>query len=408
MDGALPPFIGPPGRWSDTSERADGPESPIDEKWEGQCLEVSTPAMCALPVDESRAHPRQIQGISYSMELIPEWAPNVHPLVLHLPLALLPAAVIADLVSLLIRRWDWLRPAAVALYVVGGASAVLTYVTGTWAADSVSVSAEAQSVLTDHADLGWWTMTFFGIYALVRLGIDLWPTIRTRRLVQLPLFLVALGGLVLLYQTGDRGAEMVFRYGVGVQSVAAEEMDVQPGLTVGEEGWQWQPQSEQAWVEKMDWLEGRPESVQAQLDTLGSGQVSLALTPKAPILFVVPDTIGAVQVAAELNLDEFEGTVELVYNLRDDQAYDFLAASGTTVQQGRVTGGKVTVFDEASIDVRGWQMLRAVGEGTHFRGYLGEQLVTHPHEEEAAPGRVGLRLEGTGTLRIRSLRAQAL
>lgn len=342
------------------------------------------------------------------MELVPEWAPNVHPLVLHLPLALLPAAVAADLFSLLVRRWDWLRPAAVALYVVGGASAVLTYVTGTWAADTVSVPAEAQSVLTDHADLGWWTMWFFGVYALVRLGVALWPRTRGRRWVQLPLFLIAFAGLFLLYRAGDRGAEMVFRYGVGVEPVETEEPELEPGLIVGEDGWQWQPQSEQAWMEQMDWLVGQPEAVQAQLDTLGSGEVSLALTSEAPVLFVVPDTIGAVQVSAELNLEAFDGVVELVYNLQDEQAYDFLAVSRTSIQQGRVSNGEGTVLDEASVDVNGWQTVRAVGEGTHFRGYLGDELVTHPHEDEAPPGRVGLRLEGQGTVHVRSLRAQAL
>ena len=114
------------------------------------------------------------------MELLPEWAPNLHPMIVHFPIALILAAIGADLLSMVVRRWEWTRPATVALYLVGGASTVVTYVTGTWAAGSVTVTADAQSVLTEHANLGWWTMWFFGVYALVRLGARLWPRTRGR------------------------------------------------------------------------------------------------------------------------------------------------------------------------------------------------------------------------------------
>ena len=342
------------------------------------------------------------------MELIPEWAPNIHPMIVHFPIALLVGALGADLLSLVLRRWDWLRPATVALYVAGGASAVLTYFTGTWAADSVSVPAEAQSVLTEHADLAWWTMWFFGVYALVRLGAHAWSRTRDLQALQGLLLLVALGGSYLLYETGDHGAEMVYRYGVGVQQPEPKQTSVEQGLTVGSGGWQWQPQSDTAWTERMRWLEGGPSAVDARLDTLDDGRVALALTPRSPVTFVVPDTLGAAQVTAELNRDDFNGTVELLHHVRDTRNYDFLAVGGGTARQGRVADGARTVSDEAAIDGGGWQTFRAVGDGTHFRGYLGSELVTHPHGEAAAPGTVGLRLDGSGTVQLRRLTAEAL
>lgn len=92
------------------------------------------------------------------MELVSDWAPNIHPMIVHFPIALVFGAIGAGLLALIFRRWAWLRLATVALYVVGGASAVFTYFTGTWAADAVSVSAEAQPVLTEHSNLAWWMM----------------------------------------------------------------------------------------------------------------------------------------------------------------------------------------------------------------------------------------------------------
>lgn len=278
------------------------------------------------------------------MELLPQWAPNIHPLIVHFPIALLVVALGADVLALLVRRWGWLRPATVALYVVGGASAALTYLTGTWAADTVSLSAAAQSVLTEHANLGWWTMWFFGAYALVRLGVYLWPKTRGRIAVQGMLFLIALGGSYLLYETGDHGAEMVYRYRVGVQQPDSTAPSVEPGLTVGASGWQWQPQSDSAWTRQMQWLEGAPEDVQARLDTLADGRVTLALTPRAPVTFVVPDTLGAVQVTLAVNRDDFRGTISLLHHVAGPQSYDCLAVDGSILRQGRVTDGERSTF----------------------------------------------------------------
>lgn len=342
------------------------------------------------------------------MELLPEWAPNLHPLIVHFPIAFILGAIGADLLSLLIPRWDWLRSSTIVLYLIAGASAVVTYVTGTWAADTVSVSAEVQSLLTEHSDLGWWTMWVFGVYGLVRLGLHLWPGLRDHGGLHTFLFLIALGGGYLLYETGEHGAEMVYRYGVGVQGTDTTAVSAEPGLAIESGGWQWRPQSDTAWADRMTWWEGRPTDVQTALDTTGTGAVVLRIGPTAPVTFVVPDTLGAVQVTAELNLDDFEGTVSLLHHGQDGQNYDFLEVGDRTVRQGRVSGGERTVMDESTAALEGWQAIRAVGDGTHFRGYVGSELVTHPHGEAASPGPVGLRLEGEGFVLLRRFSAETL
>ncbi|MCS3936978.1 putative membrane protein [Salinibacter ruber] len=300
------------------------------------------------------------------MELIPDWAPNVHPLIVHFPIAFLVGAIGADLLSLTFRRWTWLRPATVALYIAGGTSAVLTYVTGTWAANSVTVAAEAQSVLTEHANLGWQVMWFFGAYALLRLGAHLWPRTRASRSTQGVLLVMALGGAVLLYETGEHGAEMVYRYGVGVRQAEEGETAGEPGLTVGETGWQWRPRLASAWTDRMRWLEGTPDTLEARLDTLDDGSVALALTPEAPGTFIVPDTLGAVQVTAKLDRSAFDGSVSLLHHVQDLRSYDFLQLSGAMLRQGRVQDGTTTVFAEAERIADRWEAIRVVGDGTHF------------------------------------------
>ena len=87
------------------------------------------------------------------MQLVPEWAPNIHPMFVHFPLALLFTAVLIDFFALLARPWKWLRTVAATLYTVGAISAIVTYFTGQQAADLVSPPPEAQPILTEHADL---------------------------------------------------------------------------------------------------------------------------------------------------------------------------------------------------------------------------------------------------------------
>lgn len=342
------------------------------------------------------------------MELIPEWAPNLHPMIVHFPIALLLGAIGMDVMALGLRRRDWLKPATVALYVAGGASVILTYFTGTWAADAMSVRAAAEATLSEHSNLGWWTMWFFGSYALVRLGAHLWPKTRGRASIHAVLLLVALGGGYLLYETGEHGAEMVYRYGVGVQQTAPETADAEPGLTIGENGWQWQPQSDTAWASRMTWLEGGPADVQARLDTTDTGRVALALRPAAPVTFVVPDTLGAVQVSADVNLDGFDGTVSLLHHVQGAQSYDVLEMEGSRLRQGRVTDGTQSTFATSTVEGGGWRTIRAVGDGTHFRGYVDGEMMVHGHGDAASSGSVGLRLDGTGTVLLRHLSATGL
>ena len=113
---------------------------------------------------------------------------------------------------------------------------------------------------------------------------------------------------------------------------------------------------------------------------------------------------------ATLDLSGFTGTAMLVHHVRDARNYDFLAldkpASGEVMlRQGRVEDGRETTMDEGAAPLDGPAELKAYAVGTHFRGYLGGEQLTHPHGPAAPPGRVGLRLDGAGTARVLALSA---
>jgi len=149
------------------------------------------------------------------MNLIPDWAPNIHPLLVHFPIALLYAAVAVDLAGC---AWWCNKPArqaATLLYGLGAVGAIAAYLTGRAASQSVWLPGMAEPVLKEHWDWALRTVWFFVTVTVVRLVL-LRPARRepTVSLVA-ALALVGLVGIGLLLATGDRGGRLVYRHGVG-------------------------------------------------------------------------------------------------------------------------------------------------------------------------------------------------
>ncbi len=87
------------------------------------------------------------------MQLLPDWAPNVHPLVVHFPIALIFIAILVDISSVIFKRQIWIKYSAIMLYTLGTATALAAYLSGRQAADSVLLPPMANPVLNHHSDL---------------------------------------------------------------------------------------------------------------------------------------------------------------------------------------------------------------------------------------------------------------
>ncbi|GAB5550211.1 MAG: hypothetical protein SangKO_099710 [Sandaracinaceae bacterium] len=327
--------------------------------------------------------------------MLPDWAPNVHPLVIHFPIALLFVAALVDAIALVVREtYPWVRTSAVGLYALGALGAAVAFLTGRDASDSVDLPAEALTTLNAHADWALYLVWFAGLYALVRV-VALRFDRDQRLIVHLPLAVLGLVGLVLVQQTAERGGQMVYQYGV---AVAAASGDAHDGMGMASPSSPDAPPDTSV-VARLEVLSGAP----------AEGQ-TFSVEPGRPTLAVLPEALGDLEARATLDLSSFTGTAALVHHVQDAQTYDFLAldrpASGeVTLRQGRVENGAETTMDSGTAVLDGPAEIKAYAVGTHFRGYLAGEQLTHPHAHAAPPGRVGLRLDGQGTVRVLVLSA---
>jgi len=350
------------------------------------------------------------------MELIPEWAPNIHPMLVHFPIAILLLAVFMDLVNFFVPDDWWDDTKTTLLYGVGVISAIAAYYTGTWAADTVFLPSQAQNVLNSHSDWAVWTVWYFIGYVVLRFGLH-WFKMLDRKIINVAAFIIALPGVFLLYETGEHGAELVFGYGAGTGqllqqeevNVPSDSQSIESNTTfkvMDNDNWTWTigPNGVSTLLSHFRWLEGsvqdlKPEVLQNEKNYL------LKLTVDSITNFFVEErTIQNVQVDYYLDFSGFQGKVSLVNHVQNSQNYDFVALSSDgTITQGRVINGERKVLAEEQYTASGMMFIRTVASDTHFRAYINEEMAIHSHGEAPEAGSIGLKLNGTGTILIDSI-----
>jgi len=346
------------------------------------------------------------------MQLLPQWAPNIHPLIIHFPIVLLLTAVVADLGALLFKKSAWLQKTAITLYGFGGLSAVVTYFTGKQAADMVTFPAASYPVIGRHADLALYTSIFFGIYALVRLFLY-WKKWDAKKGIAVLLFLIAAAGYGLLQQTAEQGGMLVYKYGVGTQAVKADSAATPTAKNVGAleiivtENGSWAWNGDAASFKQFAYLRGKPDSLRVQASADGKGLTMEILSP-GPFLMTFGPQLANIEMTAQVNLDAFNGRFALVHHVTATEARDFFAIKNGQAVLGRTENGRERSFDTGAVPATAWLTLKAVGSGGHYRGYVNDKLVVHGHGKDLPPGAIGFAFSGKGKIRMAGLRVTSL
>jgi uncharacterized membrane protein len=154
---------------------------------------------------------------------MPEIIPNWHPILVHFTIALLAIATLLFGVFALWRGRRWsagLESAANWNLWLGAAVTALTIAAGLQAAGSVTHDEAAHLAMENHK---FWALSTAALFVL----LALWNGWRVRRAAPVGFAFVALLAVaaVGLAGTGLRGADLVFRHGVGVMALPDAEAE---------------------------------------------------------------------------------------------------------------------------------------------------------------------------------------
>ncbi len=155
-------------------------------------------------------------------EILPGFAhaPNVHPMLVHFPIALWVVAGLFLFLGTVRQREDLFTTGRWLLY-LGALGAAAAVATGLWAADAIGHDSPGHELVHVHRDL-----------MLAASGLGLGATILAvalrnsqRALVKWGITALVLASVGVLTLGADRGAALVFRHGVGVGAQAQPAVD---------------------------------------------------------------------------------------------------------------------------------------------------------------------------------------
>lgn len=356
------------------------------------------------------------------MQLIPDWAPNIHPMIIHFPIVLLIIAVLFDALGLIMKNIKqttglyWLEKSALVLYLFGTITLVAAFLTGRSAEDGLNIPSNIIAALTDHADWAEITLWFFIIYTAVRFTASF--VLESKILIVLPLVLIGLAGIFFLYQTSDKGAKLVFGHGLGTGNLITElveDTNVQTSETLPDTSFIINPDGSWTFIaspaaieilrNKFDWVKNSIADLNSLFDTNNN---ALMFHPSDQVMFIQKGEIGSIEMKVNINLDDFNGELELVHHYLDNNNYDYLRIGNGKIALARKSNGQVRIFEEGSYTGKGWIEVKKISDRTHFRGYVNYKMLVHGHDSEPKAGSSGMLINGQGSFLMKKLEVMSL
>lgn len=156
---------------------------------------------------------------------------NIHPLIVHFPIALLTLFLLVELAACVFRQPKWYRVAGAMLY-IGTAFAALAVYFGMQAAETVAHGEAVHEVMEKHETFGFTILGVAWFLSLWRAFFD----VHSNLLAQITFLLGALVLNVLIILGADLGGVMVYQHGVAVNSTNSVTTPALENVSEGHHG----------------------------------------------------------------------------------------------------------------------------------------------------------------------------
>lgn len=354
--------------------------------------------------------------------------PNLHPAIVHFPVAFLPLALAFEIAGLVKEDAKRARSMATSLYLLAAGAAAAAVWAGRRAADGlVGLPATVHPRIGEHSD--WAHYALYSVLAVAALALffSLRPSIDQRRWARALILVLGLGAMSVLTIAADRGGALVYQHGVGVQvlepefstddhlateSASVDEAIGPPADRLVERadgGLEWRPTGEDG-AAIGEVLRAATNSSLDGVRALPAAGEGLRVAVDGEATLLLPGTFGDVMVEVEVELIDYEGSLGVVHHASgaSDRGGFSVNTEGTAVLEDH-RAQKRTELDRQPIDLPSGRFVLAVSAaGRHLKGLVDGRTVTHGHIAAGPDGSGGLRFEGQGTVRIVRLLIQPL
>jgi uncharacterized membrane protein len=347
--------------------------------------------------------------------------PNLHPALVHFPIALAAVALLSDAIVFVRRRWVSLDANGAFLWALAAAGGGADYLAGEQAAEDAGLlEGAAEVALGQHADAALATLIALSLLALFRVALA-WRDRGKDRVGSRTLRAFALSGAFalqgLVAYTADLGGALVYKHGLavshpGAEAPAAAPQPSAPGpametsaleyLADGSVLWRPRAGDEAALGEVLEPL--GPADVRVARGSPGSEGILLASSGRA--LLVLPGSWEDARIEAKIDTSAFRGSVTLGARVDGETNGGFLRlATAGEVALVALHQGQEKLLDDVERRLPAGEVTVALSvSGRHWKGFVDGGRVVHGHASLPAPGRMALLLDGTGTLRVVSVR----
>lgn len=147
---------------------------------------------------------------------------SFHPKVVHFAIALLLTYVLFELLYLIFKK-DFLNKSATLILFLGVVGALASLLTGNQAYHYAEYLFDNYDVkiplgaIDHHEDYATWTLYWFLGILIIRFFSNIRD--KFRGWLQIAVFVLSLVGVFLVYETGEKGGELVYKYGVGTKVI---------------------------------------------------------------------------------------------------------------------------------------------------------------------------------------------